>query len=45
MLLNKVVVGYGKKLTQRNQELIAPPPGYDSVSILAVFIVGALILS
>ena len=33
MLLNNVVVGYGKKLTQRNNTLTAPPPGYDSVSV------------
>ena len=33
MLLNNVVVGYGKKLTQRNNTLTAPPSGYDSVSI------------
>ena len=34
MLLNNVVVGNGKKLTQRNHALLtAPPPGYDSVSI------------
>ena len=43
MLLNNVVVGYGKKLTQRNNTLTAPPPGYDSVSVFRlVFFVGAL---
>ncbi|KAF9790536.1 hypothetical protein BJ322DRAFT_999788 [Thelephora terrestris] len=31
MLLNKVVVGYYKNLIGRNEALIAPPPGYDSV--------------
>jgi len=31
MLLNNVVVGYGKKLIQRNNTLTAPPPGYDSI--------------
>ena len=33
LLLNKVVVGNGKKLTQDNTSLTKPPPGYDSVSI------------
>ena len=33
LLLNKVVVGHGKKLTRGNKSLAGPPPGYDSVSI------------
>ena len=32
LLLNKVVVGNGKKLTQDSTSLTKPPPGYDSVS-------------
>ncbi|KAG8213142.1 ADP-ribosylation [Butyriboletus roseoflavus] len=31
ILLNKVVVGKGYKMTQDNSKLTAPPPGYDSV--------------
>ncbi|KAF9790511.1 ADP-ribosylation [Thelephora terrestris] len=31
LLLNKVVVGKGKKLTQNDTSLTAPPQGYDSV--------------
>ncbi|KAJ7081840.1 hypothetical protein B0H15DRAFT_952856 [Mycena belliarum] len=31
ILLNKVIVGKGCKLTQDNPNLTAPPPGYDSV--------------
>ncbi|KAF8428873.1 ADP-ribosylation [Boletus edulis BED1] len=31
ILLNKVVVGKGYKMTQDNTRLTAPPPGYDSV--------------
>ncbi|KAF8558126.1 ADP-ribosylation [Imleria badia] len=31
ILLNKVVVGKGYKMTQDNTKLTAPPPGYDSV--------------
>ncbi|KIJ66837.1 hypothetical protein HYDPIDRAFT_166294 [Hydnomerulius pinastri MD-312] len=38
MLLNKVVVGKGYKMTQDNTSLTAPPPGYDSV--LAEVVVG-----
>jgi hypothetical protein len=34
LLLNKVVVGKGKKLTQDDSTLTQPPAGYDSVSIL-----------
>lgn len=33
LLLNKVVVGHGKKLTRDDKSLAGPPPGYDSVSI------------
>lgn len=32
MLLNKVVVGKGYKVTSNEPSLRAPPPGYDSVS-------------
>jgi hypothetical protein len=32
ILLNKVIVGKGCKLTQDNVSLTAPPAGYDSVS-------------
>ena len=32
MLLNKVVVGFGFKMTSGNTHLTEPPPGYDSVS-------------
>ncbi|KAF9223627.1 ADP-ribosylation [Gyrodon lividus] len=38
ILLNKVVVGKGYKMTQDNTKLTAPPPGYDSV--LAEVVVG-----
>jgi hypothetical protein len=31
MLLNKVVVGKGYKMTQDNTSLTAPPSGHDSV--------------
>ncbi|KAG6335683.1 hypothetical protein ID866_3417 [Astraeus odoratus] len=31
ILLNKVVVGKGYKMTQDNSSLTGPPPGYDSV--------------
>jgi len=31
MLLNKVVVGKGYKMTHDNTKLTAAPPGYDSV--------------
>jgi predicted PolB exonuclease-like 3'-5' exonuclease len=37
MLLNKVVVGKGYKMTQDNTKLTAPPPGYDSVCLHDVF--------
>ncbi|KAF9643753.1 hypothetical protein BDM02DRAFT_1355394 [Thelephora ganbajun] len=37
LLLNKVVVGKGIKLTQDNTNLTQPPSGYDSVSILDRF--------
>ena len=33
ILLNKVVVGKGYKMTQDNTKLTAPPPGYDSVCL------------
>ena len=32
LLLNKVVVGNGKKLIKGNTSLTTPPPGFDSVS-------------
>ena len=32
ILLNKVVVGKGYKVTENNTSLTAPPSGYDSVS-------------
>ncbi|KAF9243539.1 ADP-ribosylation [Melanogaster broomeanus] len=38
ILLNKVIVGKGYKMTQDNTSLTAPPPGYDSV--LAEVVVG-----
>lgn len=31
LLLNKVIVGHGKKLTQDSASLTGPPPGYDSI--------------
>ena len=34
-MLNKVVVGHGKKLTRDDKSLTGPPPGYDSVSAAA----------
>jgi hypothetical protein len=34
ILLNKVVVGKGYKMTQDNTSLTAPPPGYDSVRVM-----------
>ena len=37
MLLNKVVVGKGYKMTQDNTTLTAPPAGYDSVCLHNVF--------
>jgi len=37
LLLNKVVVGNGKKLTQDDITLTQPPSGYDSVSVLSWF--------
>ena len=33
LLLNKVVVGKGKKLIQDDTTLTQPPPGFDSVSV------------
>ena len=46
MLLNKVVVGNGKKLTQDAPSLTKPPGGHDSVSVFVlVFLVGALIIN
>ena len=33
LLLNKVVVGNGKKLIQNDTSLTEPPTGFDSVSI------------
>ena len=40
LLLNKVVVGNGKKLTQGDKSLTEPPTGYDSVSTLGRFFCG-----
>ena len=37
LLLNKVAVGRGMKLTQKDTTLTQPPPGYDSVSVLGWF--------
>jgi hypothetical protein len=37
MLLNKVVVGKGCKMTQDNVSLTEPPAGYDSVRVSKVF--------
>jgi len=34
MLLNKVVVGRGHKMTTNDATLTEPPAGYDSVSFL-----------
>ena len=43
LLLNKVVVGNGVKLTHDNTKLTRPPPGYDSVSVFfGCFIAGIL---
>jgi len=36
LLLNKVVVGKGMKLTKDDTTLTQPPPGYDSVSIFGL---------
>jgi hypothetical protein len=36
LLLNKVVVGKGKKLTQNDTSLTAPPQGYDSVRVFGL---------
>lgn len=33
ILLNKVIVGKGYKVTENNTSLTAPPAGYDSVSV------------
>lgn len=33
MLLNKVVVGRGYKMTTANYAMTEPPAGYDSVSV------------
>ena len=33
MLLNKVAVGRGYKMTTADTTMTEPPPGYDSVSI------------
>ena len=38
MLLNKVVVGKGYKMTQDNTTLTAPPQGYDSVCLYEVWL-------
>jgi len=40
MLLNKVVVGRGYKLTGNKSSLTAPPAGYDSVSIIVRLLFG-----
>ena len=37
MLLNKVVVGKGYKITQDNTTLTAPPQGYDSVCLHNIY--------
>jgi len=42
MLLNKVVVGEGYKMTVDNTTLTEPPAGYDSVSVVARCFGGAL---
>ena len=45
VLLNKVVVGNGKRLINDDTSLTAPPPGFDSVGILIlVFFIGVLIV-
>ena len=36
MLLNKVVVGKGYKMTVNNTSLTGPPAGYDSVSVIVL---------
>ena len=36
LLLNKVVVGNGKKLTQNDTSLTGPPQGHDSVSVFGL---------
>ena len=38
LLLNKVVVGNGKKLTRGDKSLTAAPTGYDSVSIFTLLL-------
>ena len=46
LLLNKVVVGNGLKLSQNNTALTEPPSGYDSVSVLLAYpLAGVLIRS
>ena len=42
MLLNKVVVGRGYKMTVDNTTLTGPPAGYDSVSVVRWSSGGAL---
>jgi len=41
LLLNKVVVGNGKKLIIDDTTLTTPPPGFDSVSIFGTGFWGA----
>ena len=45
MLLNKVVVGKGMKLTKDDPALTRPLPGYDSVSVFRLFPTEMLIRS
>jgi hypothetical protein len=45
MLLNKVVVGKGMKLTKDDPALTRPLPGYDSVSVFGLFPTWMLIRS
>ena len=40
MLLNRVVVGKGYKMTANNTTLTEPPAGYDSVSVVARWFFG-----
>ena len=45
LLLNKVAVGNGKKLSQDDTSLTEPPPGYDSVSSFGLLFPRVLIES
>ena len=42
LLLNKVVVGKGKKLTRDDTTITQPPAGFDSVSVLYRFLARVL---